>query len=124
MVVNALAPTRMDFLKLQRNDRAMIRCMFNIRMNNRVSSASLLQKIGLVSFEILIRYNRLRWFGYVERSNGWIKRCTMIEVEGCHGRGRPKKTWEEVFKGDKKEWKVNVEPTNNTEWRKALRTGI
>ena len=72
-----------------------------------MSSNSLLRKLGIVSFETLLRYNRLRWFGHVERSNGLIKRCAELEVEGRQGRGRPRKTWNETINNDKKEWKLN-----------------
>ena len=33
--------------------------------------------------------------GHVERSEDWIKRCAQIDVSGCHGRVRPRKSWKE-----------------------------
>ena len=33
----------------------------------------------------------------------WVSGCKAVEVSGSAGRGRPKKTWEEVIKMDLKE---------------------
>ena len=113
------APTRMDFMKLQRNDRAMIRWICNARLDDRVSSDSLLRKLRIASLET----TRLRWFGHVERSKSGIKQCTELEVEGRQVRGRPRKTCNETINNDKKEWKLNdIDLTSRVEWRKALRT--
>ena len=35
-----------------------------------------------------------------------VSRCTTVEVAGSVGRGRPKKTWEEVMKMDLRERRV------------------
>ena len=32
--------------------------------------------------------------------NNWVKMCRVMEVEGNRGRGRPKKTWEQVTSAD------------------------
>ena len=75
-----------------------------------------------MSLELLLRYSRLCWFGHVEQSNSWIKRCTTLEVAGKRDRGRPRMTWVETIKNDKKEWKLSdINPTSHVEWRKALR---
>ena len=48
---------------------------------------------------------RLRWFSHVERAqkDSWINRCHYLEVEGNAGRGRPRKTWQEVVNRDIKD---------------------
>jgi len=28
----------------------------------------------------------------------WVSECRRLEVQGCRGRGRPKKTWEQSVK--------------------------
>ena len=33
----------------------------------------------------------------------WVKKCRTIKVEGDVGKGRPKKTWEEVIMSDLKQ---------------------
>jgi len=30
----------------------------------------------------------------------WVSKCQRLEVQGCRGRGRPKKTWEQSVKCD------------------------
>ena len=101
------APTKLDYLKLQRNDRAMIRWICNVRLDDRVSSDSLLRKLGINSLGTFLRYNRLSWHGHVERSHSWIKHCTEMKAEGRRGKGRPRKTWLETVNQDKKDWKPN-----------------
>ena len=53
--------------------------------------------MGLEPVSLMIKKNRLRWFGHVERKddNDWVKRCITWEVEGNRtpeGTGRPKET--------------------------------
>ena len=66
------SPNVNDLLKLQRNDRAMIRWTCNVRLKDYISSDSLLRKLGLNNIQTLLRYNRLRWFGHVVRNDGCI----------------------------------------------------
>ena len=54
------APNINDLLKLQRNDRAMIRRTCNVRLKDHISSDSLLRKLGINNIQTLLRYNRLR----------------------------------------------------------------
>ena len=66
---------------------------------------------------------RLRWFGHVERmeDNNWVKRCRVMEVEGNRGRGRPKKTWEQVISADLRNIGVKREIAQDRNvWRKAI----
>ena len=100
------APTKFDFLKLQRNDRAMIRWIYNIRLDERLSSDSLLRELRIDNLETLMRYNRLCWYGHVSKNKSWIKRCSEFKVEGTRERGRPRKTWIETINHDKKLWKL------------------
>ena len=41
----------------------------------------------------MLRLNRLRWYGHVERSDKWINKCTHLEIDGFKVRVRPRKTW-------------------------------
>ena len=84
-----------NLLKLQRNDRAMIRWTCNVRLKDHISSDSLLRKLGINNIQTLLRYNRLRWFG--QRNDGCINSITEFEVVGQRGRGRPKKTWKDTI---------------------------
>ena len=84
------APNVNDLLKLQRNDRAMIRWTCNVRLKDHINSDSLLRKLGINSIQTLLRYNRLRWFVHIVRNDGCINSITEFEVVGQRGRGRPK----------------------------------
>ena len=119
------APNVNDLLKLQRNDRAMIRWTCNVRLKDHISSDSLLRKLGINNIQTLLRYNRLRWFGHVVRNDGCINSITEFEVGGQRGRGRPKKTWKYTINNDLRHWKLSrADPANRMEWRKKLRTNI
>ena len=119
------APNVNDLLKLQRNDRAMIRWTCNVRLKDHISSDSLLRKLGSNNIQTLLRYNRLRWFGHVVRNDGCINSITEFEVVGQRGRGRPKKTWKDTINNDLRHWKLSrADPANRMEWRKKLRTNI
>ena len=41
--------------RLRRNDRAMLRWMSNVKVNDKMSSDSILSKLGLQDIEILLR---------------------------------------------------------------------
>ena len=57
-------------------------------------------RIGLSSIEDTLRYNRLRWYGHLERMDitKWPKNILNIDVDGCYPRGRPKKRWMDNIK--------------------------
>ena len=119
------APTVADIQKLQRNDRAMIRWICGVRLEDKISSESLLLKLEIVDLQTLIRYNRLQWFGHVQRSEGPIKDITELEVAGQRRRGRPNKTWSDTIRDDRKRWNASrVDPMDRVEWRKKLRTNV
>ena len=118
------APNVNDLLKLQHNGRAMIRWTCNVRLKDHISSDSLLRKLGINNIHTLLRYNRLRWFGHV-RNDGCINSITEFEVDGQHGRGRPKKTWKDTIINDLRHWKLSrADPANRIDLRKKLGTNI
>ena len=65
----------------------------------------------------------MRWYGHVERSNGWINDVRKLEVVAEGKRpGRPKLTWDDVLKKDRELLgMVTVDPENRSEWRGRLR---
>ena len=88
--------------RLRRNDRAMLRWLCNVKVNDKSSLDSILSKLGLQDIETLLRTNRLRWFGHVERNTGWINHVRNLEVQSQQKRpGRPKLTWNDVVTRDK-----------------------
>ena len=71
--------------RLQRNDRAMIRWICNIKAK-----------------DVVLRTGRMRWFGHVERSTGWNSEVCKLNVVAQKRSGRPRKSWDEVIKNDRK----------------------
>ena len=65
--------------RLQRNDRAMIRQICNIKAADTsvVRSIDLLNRLDIESIDLILRERRMRWYGHVERSSGAI-RCACI----------------------------------------------
>ena len=65
---------------------------------------------------------RMRWFGHVERSTGWIAKVCKLNVVAQKRPGRPKKTWDEVLVDDRKKLGMDfADPMNRSEWRGRLR---
>ena len=76
------APRKTEVDRLQRNERSMLRSMCGIRPDERVGSAAVCEKLGISELGNAIAKRRLRWFGHVERSSGWINQCQKVVVEG------------------------------------------
>ena len=107
---------------LRRNDLAMIRWMCNIKTNDNVCSHSLLSKLGIRDVEVVLRTNRMRWFGHVKRSVGWISQMRKLDLETCKKPGRPKKNWNELILNDKRKLDmVCADPLDRSEWKGRLR---
>ena len=67
--------TKPNLQCLQRNDRAMIRQICNVRPQDNVTtrSSELLVRLGIEDLDLILKERRLRWYGHVERSNGAVK---------------------------------------------------
>ena len=88
--------------RLRRNDRAIICWICNVKAKDEVSSDSLLTKLGIQDLDVVLRTGRMRWFGHVERSTGWISEVRKLNVVAQKRAGRPRKSWDEVIKNDRK----------------------
>ena len=76
--------------RLRCNDPAMIRWICNVRAKDEVSSDSLLTKLGIQDLDVVLRTSRMRWFGHVERSTGWIaevRKLNMVAQKNLAGQG-------------------------------------
>ena len=84
--------TKPNLQSLQRNDRAMIRQICNVRPPDIVTTRSneLLARLGIEDLDLILKERRLPWYGHVERSSGAVKTAFYIQVEGKCGPGRPK----------------------------------
>ena len=108
--------------RLRRNDRVMIRWICNVKAKDEVSSDSLLTKLGIQDLDVVLRTSRMRWFGHVERSIGLISEVCKLNVVAQKRSGRPRKSWDEVIKNDRKKLDMDTaDPQNRSEWRGRLR---
>ena len=81
-----------------------------------------LTKLGIQDLDVVLRTGRMRWFGHVERSTGWISEVRKLNVVAQKRSGRPRKSWDEVIKNDRKKLDMDsADPQNRSEWRGCLR---
>ena len=66
--------------RLQRNDGAMICWICNVKAKDEVSSDSLLTKLGIQDLDVVLHNGRMRLFGHVEHSTGWISEVRKLNV--------------------------------------------
>ena len=91
----------------------------------RVIEKIIRERISIDDMQTLLRYDQLRWFGYVVRNDGCINSITEFEIVGQRGRGRLKKTWKDTINNDLRHWKLSrADAANRMEWRKKFRTNI
>ena len=114
--------------RLQRNDRAMIRQICNVKPQDTatIRSIELLAWLGIEDLDLILKERRLRWYGHVERSNGAVKTAFDIQVNGKRGPGRPKMTWKQLTERDCREWKLSaIDPfLDRDTWRSGVRSAM
>ena len=93
--------TKANLRCLQRNDRAMIRQICNVKPRKivTISFSELLAQLGTEDLDLIQQERRLRWYGHVKRSFGAVKTACGIQVDGKRGPGRPKITWKQLTEG-------------------------
>ena len=65
---------------------------------------------------------RLRWFGYVKRSDSYIKIAYEMEVIGQRSRGRQKIRWSDCLTKDMQEKKLKKEDAMDRQrWRNKIK---
>ena len=102
--------TKPNYQRLQRNDRAMIRQICNVRPQDVVTTRSneLLARLGIEDLDLILKERRLHWCGHVECSNG-----------------RPKLTWEQLTERDCRKWKLSaINPHDRNIWRFGVRSAM
>ena len=111
--------TKPSLQRLQRNDRAMIRQIFNVKPQDtaNIRSTELLARLRIEDLGLILKEGRLRWYGRVEHSNGAVKTAFDIQIVGKRGPGRPKMTWKQLTERDCREWKLSaVDPHDRDTW--------
>ena len=115
------APRVADLQRLLPNERLMLRWMFGVRADEHRSHKDLLDTFMLSPLDMLLRSNRLRWFGHVKHSQGWINKVMSHNVPGKKPRGRPTLTWKELVMKDLTAWRMPKSADNRQEWRQRIR---
>ena len=84
--------TKPNHQHLQRNHRAMIGQICNVKPRDIVTTRSneLLAWLGIEDLDLILKDRRLRWYGHEEHSNGAVKTAFDIQVDGKRGFWRPK----------------------------------
>ena len=119
--------TKPNLQRLQQNDRAMIRQLCNVRLQDIVTTRSneLLVWLGIEDLNLILTERRLQWYGQVEHSNGEVKTAFDIQVDGKRGSGRPKMTWKQLTERDCREWKLlAINPHDRHTWRSGVRSAM
>ena len=70
-----------DMKRLEHSERAMLILMRNIKIEQRVSTNSLLTQSKLKNLDPVLRFNRLRWFGHVKQSELYTGQILDLQVE-------------------------------------------
>ena len=116
---------REEIQRLLRNERAMLRWMLKVKIEDNVSLSTMCAKLNLAPLQSKLRLNRLRWYGHVVRSENWINSCFHLEVDGFKGKGRPRKTWIETINEDLKEWNIDSDVIKDRPiWKNNLKTAM
>ena len=119
--------TKSCLLRLQRNDRAMIRQICNVKPQDTatIRSTELLARLNIEDLDLILKERRLRWYGHVELSNSAVKTAFDIQVNGKLRPGRPKMTWKQLTERDHREWKLSaIYPHDRDTWRSGVRSAL
>ena len=111
---------------LQRNDRAMIRHICNVRPQDVTIRCNELLALDIEELDLILKERRLRWYGHMERSNGAVN-VFHIQVEGKRGPVRPKMTWKQLTERNCREWKLSatrINPHDRNMWRSGVRSAM
>ena len=84
-----------DIRKMQRSEMRMLRWMTGVSLSEKKSNECVRSMLAIDVAEVM-RRNRLRWFGHVERRDElcWLKRIETLQVDGDGVKGRPRRDGE------------------------------
>ena len=83
----------------------MLRWLCGYTRLDKIRNEVIRDLVKVAPIEDKFRESRLRWFGHVKRRSveAPVRRCETINISvGYRGRGRPKKSLDEVIRGDLK----------------------
>ena len=110
-----------DIRKMQRSEMRMLRWMAGVSLSESKSNECVRSMLAIDDIAEVMRRNRLRWFGHVERRDElcWIKRIETLQVDGHGVGGRPRKSWREVLREDmRKKGLCREDACDRSRWRK------
>ena len=58
----------------------MIRWICNVKAKDEVSPESLLTKLGIQDFDVVLRTRRMSWFVHAQHSTDWIEEVSKLNV--------------------------------------------
>ena len=64
--------------RLPRNDRAVIRWIYNVEANDEVSSDSLLSKLGLQDIDVVLCFSRMVWTRRVQQRLDQVRKLKVV----------------------------------------------
>jgi len=103
----------------------MIRCMFSHTRMDKIRNEVIREKVGVAPIKHKMRETRLKWFGHVKRRSEDVpvRRCERLTLAECRrGRGRPKKNWKEMIRGDLKSLGITEDMVQDKSlWRSRIR---
>ena len=82
-----------------------IRWMCGYTRLDKIRNVEIKERVGVAYLEDKMRETRLRWFKHVKRSvvSASVRRCEAFDLlQYRRGRGRPKTSWNAVFRSDMK----------------------
>ena len=112
--------TKSNLQHLQRNYRAMIRQICNVKLQDIVTTRSneIIAWLGIEDLDLILKEERLLWYVHVELPNGAVKTAFDLQVDGKHGPGRPKMTWKQLTE------KNCRDPHDRHTWRSGVRSAM
>ena len=118
------AMTKANQSILEVTEMRMLRWMCRVKLEDQVSNIEVLERVDVEKLENILRRNRLRWFGHVERrgKGSVLKTVEDVEVDGVKPRGRPKNTWKKTIEEDLKKIGLQKNICQDREtWRHRIR---
>ena len=97
--------------------------MYNICLSERRPSVER-DNLGTQNNSMVMRQLCLTWLSHIERmdTNNWVSKCRNLVIEGTTGRGRPRKTWDQVVQSDLQRLHLKKEFAQDRDgWRDAIK---
>ena len=102
---------REEVQRFLRKVRAVLSWILKIKAKDNVRLSTMYGRLSVAPLvESKLRFNLLRCYGHLERSDKWINKCTHLEKNGFKDKGRSCKTWSATSTEDLKAWNFD---TNN-----------